>query len=347
MARRKMKIDSIHGIGDVDRLTVQKSQPLLSLWQSNLTLGEFKILDTYLARINSHTPEKRSVTFHRGELESLLGVKKINIPDLRKRLVHLMQNVVEISEPDGIRLVTLFEEATADQDEYGTWQIMLECTQKAMKYFFNIDNLGYLRYKLRNIVGLTSRYTYIMFMYLENNRFRKTWDIDLDELKRILGCENVETYKAFKEFNKQILKRVQREMYEKTECRYSYVPIKRGRSVVAIRFTIETQKSAAADPEQITVDQYLQDATGADLWVSALDEFRFTIEQIDGIRSVLVTIPDHKLPQSPEWYDSIDLRRYHYMRMKSADITQRNADRPIRNKYAYLMAVLKRDAGIQ
>lgn len=93
--------------------------------------------------------------------------------------------------------------------------------------FFNIENLGYLRYKLRCITSLTSRYTYIMFIYLEANRFRKSWDVPLDELKQILDCDKVETYSAFKEFNKQVLKRVQKEMHEKTECRYSYEPIKK------------------------------------------------------------------------------------------------------------------------
>lgn len=86
---------------------------------------------------------------------------------------------------------------------------------KSYEVFFNIENLGYLRYKLRCITSLTSRYTYIMFIYLEANRFRKSWDVPLDELKQILDCDKVETYSAFKEFNKQVLKRVQKEMLEK------------------------------------------------------------------------------------------------------------------------------------
>ena len=36
------------GLGHFDKLTVQKSRPLFALWRSDLTLSEFKILDTYL-----------------------------------------------------------------------------------------------------------------------------------------------------------------------------------------------------------------------------------------------------------------------------------------------------------
>ena len=135
----------------------------------------------------------------------------------------------------------------------------LTASQSAMKYFFNVDSIGYLRYKLRCITSLTSRYTYIMFTYLEHNRFRKSWEVGLEELKAILHCDSEETYKAFKRFNDLILKKVQKEMHEKTECRYSYEPIKKGRSVVAVRFTVETLPKLVledVDPNQYTLDDW-------------------------------------------------------------------------------------------
>ena len=201
MARKK--IEPIENLGNEDKLTVQKSLPLFALWRSDLTLAEFKILDTYLSRIDSHKPDKRAVMFEKGELEKILGVQKINNKELEKRLKHLMGNVVKIPDGDerkGFRLVSLFEEAVAEQDDYGLWQVRLECTQKAMKYIFNIENLGYLRYKLRCITSITSRYTYIMFIYLEANRFRKSWEVPLAELKEILNCDKEELYKEFKFF---------------------------------------------------------------------------------------------------------------------------------------------------
>ena len=237
------KIESIKGLGKLDKLTVQKSLPLFALWQSDLTLSEFKILDMYLSRIDSHHPERRQIVLEKGEVERALGIKKINNQDLRNRLRHLMGNVVEIPDntiKKGFRLVTLFEEAVAEQEDDELWQVKLECTQKAMKYFFNIENLGYLRYKLRCVTSLTSRYTYIMFIYLEHNRYKKSWTIALDDLKHILNCDKEDTYKEYKHFNNLILKRIQKEMHDKTECRYSYEPIKSGRKVTAIHFTVET-----------------------------------------------------------------------------------------------------------
>ena len=349
MARKK--IEPIISLGNEDKLIVQKSLPLFSLWRSELTLAEFKILDTYLSRINSHDTDKRVVMFEKGELENILGVKKINQKDLEDRLKHLMGNVVEIADEDikkGFKLITLFEEAIAEQDKNGLWQIKLECTQKAMKYFFNIENLGYLRYKLRCSTSLTSRYTYIMFIYLEANRYRKSWDISVDELKQILDCDKEETYKAFKRFNDLLLKKVQKEMNEKTECRYKYEPIRKGRNVVAIHFEIETLSNTnleEIDENQMTFEQWQEEAVKEkELWQEPLEAFEFNQEQYDEIFSVLITIPSDKLPQSQACHGSVELMRYHYLDQKAKEILRRDKQKPIRSKFAYLLKLMKQDA---
>lgn len=350
MARKK--IEPITSLGSEDKLTVQKSLPLFALWRSELTLAEFKILDTYLSRIDSHKPERRAVMFEKGELEKILGVKKINNQDLEARLKHLMGNVIEVPDESmkkGFRLVTLFEEAAAEQDDYGLWQVKLECTQKAMKYFFNVENLGYLRYKLRCITSLTSRYTYIMFIYLESNRYRKSWDVPLDELKQILDCDKEELYKEYKFFNQKILKRVQKEMYEKTECRYSYDPIKKGRSVVAVHFEVETLPKASldeVDKNQITIEQWQEQMNrDRELWEDALKVYEFTQEQLEELRTVLVCIPEYKLPEdSVTGINDIQYRWYHYLQIKITEIERR---KNIKNTFAYLKKIMKKDAGIE
>lgn len=352
MARKK--IEPIVGLGNEDKLTVQKSLPLFALWRSELTLSEFKILDTYLSRIDSHKPEKRQVLLTKGEIEEALGVQKINNPDLKERLKHLMGSVVEVPDKDtkkGFRLVTLFEEAEAEQDENGLWQVKLECTQKAMKYFFNVENLGYLRYKLRCITSLTSRYTYIMFVYLEANRFRKSWEVELDELKVILHCEDEETYKEFKRFNDRLLKRVQKEMHEKTECRYTYEPVKKGRKVIAVRFTLETLNDLEGIPEKDYRQLSLEDCDRYD----SLPEWERWIEDYCKICDDTFTKTEmeefigltNKLPLSSMYknsiVDDIQIHRYDYILDKYRTFKTANSRKPIRNKYAYFKKMIEKD----
>ena len=188
---------------DYNKLVVQKSNPLQTLSETEMSLVEFKILDAYLSRIDSHNEEKRYVRFEKGELERILGVTKINKSDLEKRLKNLFQTITikDESKQKGFTIIALFEKAEAVQDADG----------------------------------------YILYLYLENNRFRKSWKISLDELKKVLNC-NAESYtEGYKDFNKDVLKKCQKELHEKTNLRFSYFPTdKKSRTYKSIQFTVET-----------------------------------------------------------------------------------------------------------
>lgn len=357
----KKKNDSIVGLGTnpETKLTVQKSLPLLSLWRSDFSLAEFKILDVYLSRINSHNPNNRRVVFEKGELEEILGLKKINIADLKKRILHLMQPIICQTDEYSFKGIAIFEEADCRQDRItGLWNISLECTEKAMKYFFNVENLGYLRYKLRCITNLTSRYSYILFTYVESNRFRKSWEIELQDLKKILSCENEITYQQFKRFNDLLLKRCHRELTEKSECKFSYEPVKKGRAVVGIRFTVETLSQSTLDFQQYNInkiDNIWKNDSFSEEYISndMVDNISFLQEacpefdriEMEEIFSILVNIPDNILPYVDSVNNDIHFRRYHYLKELYARMNRTNSRKPIKNRFLYFIKMLKTDSG--
>lgn len=258
MPRRKKlpAVPDYNGAGkEPDNLLVQKSNPLLSLSETGLTLAEFKILDAYLGRINSHDPEKRFIRLEKGEIERLLGVSQIKPDDLEKRVKNLFQTIKikDSNKRKGFTLIALFEKAECYQDEDGLWQVDLGASPSAMEYIFNPERLGYLRYNLRNVVKLTSRYSYVLFLYLEQNRhMHLSWEVPLDELKALMRC-TADTYTQFKRFNDLVLKKCHEELNEKTDCKYSYEPIKRGRAVKAVRFSLEPLAEKDALPGQMSL----------------------------------------------------------------------------------------------
>lgn len=342
MAKAKtQQIEPIRHLWGVNNLTVQKSKPLFALWQSDLTLPEFKILDTYLGRINSHDDEHRTVKFEKGEFEELLGIKQLKAQVLDERLKHLMTTVKLPDKDTGsFTRISLFEKAHVEQDEYGIFEVELTCTKSAKKYIFNVEELSYLRYKLKNIINIKSRYTYIMFLYLLENRFRGTWDISLEDLKVLLNCNNESTYKEFKRFNDLILKKVYKEIHDVTDVQYDYKTIKKGRSVVALKFIYKASK-VLNDDEQLSID----DIGVGDyiLWHKPLEPLNLTHEEFEEIDSILMTVPTSKMPNSPACEDSEDLMKYHYIDIKVKEINRRNAAKRIDNKYAYLLKMIKQD----
>lgn len=344
MPRKKKPVEPIVGPGrdPENKLTVQKSLPLFSLWRSEMSLAEFKILDTYLSRINSRMPEKRTVTFTKGELEQLLGVKKINKADLLTRLKGLYRGVEIEGSNKKIKTIALFEQADGDLDEKtGLWTVRLTCTPSAMKYIFNVEKLGYLRYKLRCITALSSRYTYVLFMYLESNRFRKSWEVGVDELRQVLNCDQDELYQEYKFFNQRILKRCQSELHKKTECRFTYEPVKTGRRVTAVRFTLATLADSIAPPEpvipgQLSLDDY-EDPNA--IYAEVLPD-SLTPEQVEALRLLAVPkvayIPDGLWPREALIAD--------YLRQK---VVLMNAyGRKVPHPFGYLKTMIENDPDV-
>lgn len=350
------KCSCLEGIGKnpEDKLIIQKSKPLSLLGRSDLSLSELKILDMYLSRINTRNPDQRTIHLTKGQLEKALGVTRINKHDLAQRLRNLYQPI-DLANGDKTRLhlVGLFEEATAEQDDDGIWQVTLTCTVSAMKYIFRAEILGYFHYNLRSIVNISSRYSYVLFTYLERNRYRKTWEVPLSELKSEMNCDGEASYSKFKVFNDRILKRCQKELLEKTECHFEYTPIKRGRKVATIRFDLKSLApqieppvppiSAAAllpdDDYSIRMDFY-RDACCR----QGTEEPEFSVEEMEVLLSVLCTIPVDKLPPND---DGLEFQRYTYLRQKYTAMCAYAAKKPIKNRFSYMLKMIKSDAGVQ
>jgi len=353
---RKMHTENeiIRGLPKQEKLVVQKSQPLTSLWRSELTLEEFKILDAYLSRINSHEPNKRTVVFEKGELEQVLGLKRILDKDLDQRLKHLGTPVrVDDTTAKNKRfaMISLFEESFAEQDpDTGLWTITMTASQSAVKYFFNVDQLGYLRYKLRSVIKITSRYSYILFIYLENHRnCGRDWIEPLDDLKRILKCDS-DYYGQYKKFNDKILRHIHQELTEKTELRFTYEPVRKGRRVVAIHFVIDSIPTETVEIEEAQPKPEQRGFNSEDkpeereLWITALEELDLSKEQIEYIRSLLAAVRPDLLPVDLNFdIDYKQGRWFIYLNQKVKQMAYIDKKRPIKNKYAYLCKMIKQD----
>lgn len=358
------------------KLLVQKSNPLQTLSETALTLPELKILDAYLSKIDSHDPEKRYVRFGKGELEHALGVDRIRKEELSKRLKNLFQAVTirDKNKRDGFTTIALFEKAEAFQDDNGLWQVDLACTPSAMEYIFNVETMGYLSYMLKNIIELTSRYSYVLYLYLESRRKGRqgnSWTISLEELKSMLRC-TADSYNAYKEFNDKILKRSCKELNEKTTLRFSYEPIRKGRRVVEVRFTVEASEMLPDEyfPEQQVLNEsdknesdkvpesfdLIDDLDEDEQWSAVYGseqlailadgcKYEFNKLQMEQIQSVLLRIHISKDSAT----NDVTWGRRAYLREKYAALNnealkkEQQGKKPIKDRFKYFLGMLEKD----
>lgn len=351
------------GVGQkIDRLTVQKSIALLNiLHEMDIGTTGYKIVETYLARINSRKPEQRDVIFERGELEKLFGVTKIKNEKLDEALEVLMSqvNLAKVGDMPArnyVARLNLFDYAYGFLNSAtGRWTVRLKCSDTAMRYIFDIEDKGYISYKLKTVASLGSSYAYHLYMYVEANRFKHlTWDVSIDELKKKLKCDEA-AYSTYGRFNDLVLKKARKELIEKTECDFEYKANRTGRYVSSLTFTIHPSTKAVPNIDvtgELPITKILgiesssipaSEKKKLELYSGALDNM-FSALELRELSALLVSMPEEKLPKAKFMdKDSVDIRRYNYLHEKYTQLMRIDAKTPIKDKLAYLKRMIRSD----
>ena len=220
---------------------INKSRPLFALWCSNLSPYALKIFDVYLSKIDMGNPETKCVVFPKSLLEKIFGVKRIRKEKLEPALNQLMNNTVEIEDKINGKCVkvwlNLMDKASLlatdnPENTSGVQQIKMVCSADAMKYIFNVQKKGYIPYELNYSISLKRKCDYMLFLFLALNRFRNTFEVKVEDLKKVLRCDKEE-----------------KELAKKINYKFKYKTIKTGRTVTSILFDL------SESPQKLTKQQ--------------------------------------------------------------------------------------------
>lgn len=331
-----------------DKYIVEKSRPLMLMKEVPFALGELKILDTYLSRINARDPSATTVRFSKEEYEDLMGIERMRPERLEKYVKSIMSKTVSVPDTTakgGFRVYTLFDEAVCAPDDNGQWWIDLSCTTKAKKLFFNIDGIGYIRYQLKNVLPLTSKYSVLLYIYLLDNRFRASWEIDLAELRESVFRCTQPCYLDYKYFKRDILEKAVAEVNRVTDLTFAYDPVKVGRKIGAIRWRLLKDETALPEPKEELPGQLelagmgdddegeedigFPGETGAAFYAGALPP-ELTLEEVEE----LVALASPNVPVDPSDILPRENRLYDYLHQKT--LLMNASKKTIRAKYKWL-----------
>lgn len=272
---------------------VEKSKPLVWAKFKDYGVGELKILDTYLSRINARDPASSMVTFSKKEYAELMGLDPdIRTSQLKGYTSRLLSNVVTIDLPDhGFVQYPLFSEAKCYLDkEVGQVMINIECNEKLKDAFFGIAQNGYIKYQLKNIIALGSQYSMRLYPWLKDRPMG--WTVELEELRKMLGATAV-SYKNFKDFNKHVLQKAVKEINNVTDLLVSTDNVKKGRSVVAVKFRVTQKETIIEKEDQFALFPPEEEEGPPDiddplaLSISALPR-EFTREQVEVLHNLAI-----------------------------------------------------------
>lgn len=221
---------------------VERSNELNKLVPKGWNLTEIRFLAIYQAKINARNPESRVVTFPLETFCEIMEIKRLNITQMKETVSSLLSKPVFLPNgKNGFIGIPLFVECEVLQDDKtNEWLVKIECHQKAMSYMFEMKR-NYFTYELWNALNLSSVNQIRMYEILKQYEKIGSKIIEVDELKTLLGIEKSQ-YSSFKDFRVRVLESCQKALEQHTDIRYTFEPIRRGRKIHALKFTITKNK---------------------------------------------------------------------------------------------------------
>lgn len=221
-------------------LTVHKANNFVQASYS-MTLDEMRILALTLGVFNPKNPSKRGFDFTVADFcKSFPDVNpdiaytqvRNAVLKISKRWVTLVDNEHELTEVALIHKRSYFKKEG---------RFYIEFHDELIPYISELHD-NYTKYKLINIGALGS--THAIRLYELCSQYRDTgWrQTSVEDIKSWLSISD--KYPLFKDFKKRVLTPSINEINAKSDLLVSVEPIKRGRSIVSLKFTIKSKKSA-------------------------------------------------------------------------------------------------------
>ncbi|EMZ37090.1 replication initiation protein [Escherichia coli] len=159
-----------------------------------------------------------------------------NYADIKAILKHLRDRSMWLTLPDGSESLVGWLAKVNTNKKSGVVKIKID--EDLVPYLFDLGQ-KFTQYQLYNILAMRSAFSVRIYELMKSYSYQKFKVFDLEDLKRLLGVENIKSYKEFAPFRQKVLEVAQREINELTDLMIRYEPIKKGNKVIKINFFIE------------------------------------------------------------------------------------------------------------
>lgn len=240
-------------VTDISRdQVVVKSNSLIQHARFNLSLVEQRIIVFLISKIKSGDTGLDAYPFSFREFLDLCGLEReggMTYEYLRDTLKRLSDKSIWVdAEWDrngkhhvGQTLVRWLNDIEVSETSSMVW---IEFHKKMLPYLFHLRE-RFTQYQLRNILAMNSTYAAALYEILKSYEYLdRPVGFELDELKFMLGADDIPSYEMYKCFKQKVLEKAVSEINTYSDLSVSYETKKTGRKVSRIVFTYNRKSDA-------------------------------------------------------------------------------------------------------
>ena len=236
MEQEKKYIENRYGM-------VTKANDLIQKSRFKLSLQQQKIVLYLISQISPYDEDFRMIEFSISEFCKVCGVETSgkNYNDLKANIKEIADQSVWIDKGDGVETMVRWIEKPYIDNKSGTVRIRMD---EDMKPFLLQLKSNFTRYELLWTLSFKSKYTTRLYELIKSIHFHELEEYErtytLVELRHMLDLDD-DVYPTYQTFKTRVLNVAVQEINNYSDKNVTYVPIKNGRSVEKIRFTITTK----------------------------------------------------------------------------------------------------------
>lgn len=217
-----------------------KANEIIQKARFDLTMPELKILSYIFSKIRPTDKEFCQYTFSINDYCRVLGIETNNgknITDVKKNVKGLRDKSFWLTQEDGSEvLIGWLYKAEISR---GSGKIKVTLDGDLQRYVCGLFK-NYTQYSLLAVLPMKSGYSIRIFELLKSHAFKGGCTLNIDDMKRQLGCEH---YVNFKDFRRKVIEVAVKEINLYTDIEVTWAPVKTGKKVSEIAFNI-TQRDA-------------------------------------------------------------------------------------------------------
>lgn len=188
----------------------------------------------------NNTVQGLKITAKKKEICQLMGVNEDNPREVKAALKNLMGKIIEIEDYENKKWDAFVFVTDAGIDNGDAQTIYVEIHKKSEKYLRELKE-KFTVLKIANMRPLRSKYALRMYELCQENKFKGNFEISVEDLRKILICDNTMMYGMFK---KRVLEIARKQLRKNCDICFDYVEIKKTgtKGIEKIKFNIYENK---------------------------------------------------------------------------------------------------------
>lgn len=233
---------------------VAKANELIRKARYSLTAQQQKIILYIISQIKPADEDFKQYRFDMKDFARLCGIQENgkNYENFKESLKALHDNSFWLVEGNKHRLISWLE--SVEIDTYET-TVSLRLDERLKPYLLRLKD-NFTVYNYGSTLLMNSKHSIRLFEIFMSYRSLGVVEFSIDELKETLECGE---YAEYKDFRRYVIDKALKEINELSEITVEYKPVKQGRSVVALVFTITTKDSSNILRQRLEREAMLND----------------------------------------------------------------------------------------